>query len=411
MSVVHKAEFGLITKVANSGKGVNIEGWANKAVVDRGGDIIPKSAWRLENYQKNPIVLFNHDKSKPIGKVTAVEARDEGLYVKARISGSADPEIAKIRDLISEGVLNAFSVGFDMIDSEASSDKGVTEIKAAELFELSVVALPMNQDSLFSVAKVYDYDKVTDYFKAANGGLTTKAAGDVKPDAEAPASEGNEGSDTADTADEASSEDSKTEGKEMELEVQSLTFPKSEFKDEAAVQEWAVANGWEAEAISDDGDNWTLALKPVEEFTNLVDLPLDNGVVAKVGVCKPAPEPMDEAEAEAEDEADKTKAQDGEQPTEPLPSQPPETDGNESLLLARQMNVLLGQVVAELQAVKGAIIDLVNSKQPEPTPGEEPKAADTEATSDEDSEALAKSTELVTQYLTSVRKIYERIGA
>lgn len=405
MSVKHKAEFGLIEKIATSGKGITIQGWANKAIVDRGGDIIPKSAWQLDNFHKNPIVLFNHDKSKPIGKVTAVEARDEGLYVKARISGSSDPEITKIRDLIDEGVLNAFSVGFDMIDSEAS-DKGVTEIKAAELFELSVVALPMNQDSLFSVAKCYDYDSVKSYFKAHDG-LTSKAAEKPAPDAAAAEGEDDANADSSSTEDEQSGKADKAEAEKMELEVQALTFPKADFKDEASVQEWAVANGWEAEALTDDGDVWTLTLKPVEEFTNVVDLPLDNGVTAKVGVCKPAPEPM-EGEDAVED--GKTKAAEapaeGEQPTEALPKQPPETDGNETLLLARQTNVLLGQLVAEIQAVKQAIVDLSNNQPPKAAPVEVP--ADK---TDSDSEALAKTTSLVREYLKSVRDIYERIGA
>ena len=57
-----------------------IEGWANKAVVDRGKDFIGKSAWDLTNFEKNPVILFNHDKDKPIGKALGVEATDDGLW-------------------------------------------------------------------------------------------------------------------------------------------------------------------------------------------------------------------------------------------------------------------------------------------------------------------------------------------
>ena len=87
---------------------VYLEGWANKAVVDRGKDLIGKKAWNVENYKKNPIMLFNHDHSKPIGKMLSVEAKDEGLYIKGRISNSKDPEISRIRDLVKEGILNSF---------------------------------------------------------------------------------------------------------------------------------------------------------------------------------------------------------------------------------------------------------------------------------------------------------------
>lgn len=129
---------------------VVIEGWANKAVVDRGKDLIPKSAWNLQNYAKGPIILFNHDRDLPIGKAVAVEARDEGLYVKCVISKSDNPKIAMVRDLVKEGILNGFSVGFDAQDEQRDND-GVNTIKAAELYEISVVTLPQNQDSLFTL--------------------------------------------------------------------------------------------------------------------------------------------------------------------------------------------------------------------------------------------------------------------
>ena len=50
----------LETKALEDGS-VYIEGWANKAVVDRGKDLISSKAWDLSNYKKNSIILFNHD--------------------------------------------------------------------------------------------------------------------------------------------------------------------------------------------------------------------------------------------------------------------------------------------------------------------------------------------------------------
>lgn len=142
----------LAEKAAGSSSPLIIEGWANRCIVDRGGDYVPASAWQLENFLKVPTILFNHDTNKPIGKCIAIEKKeDQGLWIKAQISGSADPEISKIRDLIQEGVLNSFSVGFDA-RHEAKNSEGVNEITDAELFEVSVVTMPMNQDSQFSLA-------------------------------------------------------------------------------------------------------------------------------------------------------------------------------------------------------------------------------------------------------------------
>lgn len=132
-------------------KTVVIEGWANKAVLDRGREIIFKDAWNLKNFKKAPIILFNHDKNKPIGKATAIKATEDGLWIRAEISKSKDMEISRIRDLVEEGILNAFSVGFNAADEE-QDELGNIIIKSAELYEVSIVTLPMNQDSLFELS-------------------------------------------------------------------------------------------------------------------------------------------------------------------------------------------------------------------------------------------------------------------
>lgn len=138
------------TKALDNGE-LFIEGWANRAVVDRGNEIIKKEAWKLDNYKKNPMMLFNHDKDKPIGKVLECEPMEGGLWVKGKISKSKDPLVSYVRDLVSEGILSTFSVGFDGQD-EQKDESGAIDIKSAELFEVSIVTLPMNQDSTFGVS-------------------------------------------------------------------------------------------------------------------------------------------------------------------------------------------------------------------------------------------------------------------
>lgn len=140
-------------KKGTAAKGVIIEGFANKAVVDRVGDLIPGKAWELENFKKNPIIFFNHDRNLPIGKAISVEATDEGLKIKVRISKSNEAPIPYIRDMIKEGIVKTFSVGFDDHGSFAKNEDGHFVPERAELLENSVVTLPMNQDSSFDLTK------------------------------------------------------------------------------------------------------------------------------------------------------------------------------------------------------------------------------------------------------------------
>lgn len=146
-------------EVKQSGRDVFIEGFSNKATVDRGDDIIATDAWELENFKKNPVILFNHGFDSlggtPVGKAVEVKPTDEGLWIKVKMSNSKAPGIQMVRDLVEERILKAFSVGFTPKETEKVEMEGrsINRIKKAELFEVSIVAIPMNQDSLFELSE------------------------------------------------------------------------------------------------------------------------------------------------------------------------------------------------------------------------------------------------------------------
>ena len=149
--------------------GVNIRGLASTNSIDRVGDVINHDAWTksggLDNFKNNPIILFNHNYDKPIGKATAMDVTEKGLELGARISKSA----GEIKDLIKDGVLGAFSVGFRVKDADYNEETDGFEIKDAELFEVSVVSVPANQAATFSLAKSFDsmeeYQEFKNLFK------------------------------------------------------------------------------------------------------------------------------------------------------------------------------------------------------------------------------------------------------
>ena len=149
---MRKANFDFEIKKDDSG--IYIEGFANAATVDRSNEIIDPKGWKLDNYKKNPVVLFDHGMdpqfgSLPIGKAIVVEPRDTGLFTKIKISDSKTEKITAIRDLVNEGILKTFSVGFKPGQIEDQGDS--KRIKSSELLEISVVPIPMNQDSTFSI--------------------------------------------------------------------------------------------------------------------------------------------------------------------------------------------------------------------------------------------------------------------
>ena len=140
-----------------------IEGYANTTEKDRMGDVIPSYVWMkgMENYIKNPIVLAYHNYEKPIGRTEDYSVDSKGLFIRARISKAA----GDVYHLIKDGVLAAFSVGFIVKDAEYNVDADIFVIKDVDLLEISVVPVPANQDSTFSLAKSFDSEDEFEKYK------------------------------------------------------------------------------------------------------------------------------------------------------------------------------------------------------------------------------------------------------
>lgn len=166
-----------ISEEENEDSFITIEGYANTTTVDRVGDIILEEAWTkggLDNYLKNPIILAYHNHSKPIGTMIDYAVNNKGFKIVATISKAA----GEVYSLIKEGVLKTFSVGFRTRDAEYDSTTELFVIKDLELFEVSVVSVPANADSTFSIKKSFQNEDEYNSFKLEH----LKDAGTVNAD-------------------------------------------------------------------------------------------------------------------------------------------------------------------------------------------------------------------------------------
>lgn len=130
-----------------------IEGYASTNDVDRAGDVVSASVWEdgIKNYLNNPVVLAYHDHDDPIGRMVEHKVDAKGLWIKARISAAAE-----VFNLVKDGVLTAFSIGFRVVDAEYNAAAELFIIKKVELMEISVVSVPCNQNTLFNLSKAFD---------------------------------------------------------------------------------------------------------------------------------------------------------------------------------------------------------------------------------------------------------------
>jgi HK97 family phage prohead protease len=159
---------------------IMIRGMASTADFDRAGDSISADAWTkggLHNFEKNPIILFNHDYNRPIGRATGLKSTENGLELTAKISKAA----ADVAELVKDGVLGAFSVGFRVKDADYLEETDGLRIKDAELFEVSVVSVPCNQSATFSLAKSFNsMDEYEDFKKTFTNSDGTKVQKEIK---------------------------------------------------------------------------------------------------------------------------------------------------------------------------------------------------------------------------------------
>jgi HK97 family phage prohead protease len=139
----------LCERAAEGKEGDPIRFVASSEGIKRDGFNIETAGWQLDNYRKNPVVLWVHDywgRNLPIGKAT-VAAEDNSLVADI-IFDIQDDFAAQIDRKYRNGFLNAVSVGWDTIAFKPAKDGKPPTITEAELLDISAVPVPGDPDAL-----------------------------------------------------------------------------------------------------------------------------------------------------------------------------------------------------------------------------------------------------------------------
>lgn len=141
----------LVTEIGQTSEGLSFI--LSTAAVDRHGDTVSQSGWKLDNYKKNPVVLFGHDQnSPPVGKAGYVAVEGDKLIAKAVQFTPKDlsPFGYMIGEMYRQGFMNAVSVGFLPGKFKENEDRGglAMDFEEQELLEFSAVPVPANPEAL-----------------------------------------------------------------------------------------------------------------------------------------------------------------------------------------------------------------------------------------------------------------------
>lgn len=128
---------------------------ASDESTDRMGDIIRVAGWELANYKRNPIVLFQHQSSNPVGVSTRVWIEAKALMARIKLAAEGtSPFIDTLRKLLDQQIIRAVSVGFAptkeykmIVDEKTGYVTGI-EFIGQELLEISLVSVPANANAL-----------------------------------------------------------------------------------------------------------------------------------------------------------------------------------------------------------------------------------------------------------------------
>lgn len=118
---------------------------ATSDTIDRYGDVVNPNGAQVENYLRNPVILFGHDRDRCVGRAVQLlkETNRWLIDIEWRRSDLGE-ECFQAAD---QGFLNAVSIGFNPISRPTKTDTGYFFDKW-EWVETSAVFVPANPDAL-----------------------------------------------------------------------------------------------------------------------------------------------------------------------------------------------------------------------------------------------------------------------
>lgn len=132
-------------------------------VKDSYGDIVDKGAFaRSIAEQKNsPAMLWQHRDSEPIGVWTQLAEDDHGLVLQGQLA-LATQRGKDAYELIKMGAINGLSIGYIPKVTEKDEETQTCTIKDLDLWEISLVTFPANEEARVTSLKNTNINQVTD---------------------------------------------------------------------------------------------------------------------------------------------------------------------------------------------------------------------------------------------------------
>lgn len=150
MTTQKKRAFELSIKAAEGDDAENygyFEGYGSVfGVVDSYRERVEKGAFVESLKKKMPKLLLQHRPDRVIGKFLEAYEDEKGLYVKGRLNLNVQ-DAREAYHLIKDGSFSGMSIGFNVRQHEVEKETGVVKLLKIDLWEVSLVTFPANEDA------------------------------------------------------------------------------------------------------------------------------------------------------------------------------------------------------------------------------------------------------------------------
>lgn len=120
--------------------------------IDQGGDIVSPGAFAesLVTWQQKgrlPAMLFGHQAGElPVGTYQKITENPAGLWLEGNLAIDTQKG-GDLHKLMKIGAISGLSIGFRTRDDAYDQVTGIRTIKKADLYEISIVNMPMNDSA------------------------------------------------------------------------------------------------------------------------------------------------------------------------------------------------------------------------------------------------------------------------
>jgi len=145
-----------IKSVSDSGE---FEGYGSVfGIKDSHSDIVVSGAFSksLETWNTKgrlPALLWQHNMDEPIGVYTEMKEDENGLYLKGRLLIDDDPLAKRAHAHMKAGSLSGLSIGYMLDEYDYDNEKNAFILKEIDLWEVSLVTFPSNDEARISNVK------------------------------------------------------------------------------------------------------------------------------------------------------------------------------------------------------------------------------------------------------------------